>query len=216
MKKKLKIAIDSPAASGAGTQSKMISNYYNLFHLDTGKLYRYIAKIYINNNSKINYSLFKNKIHKMKLKELNDENLLLNKYSVAASILAKDKKIRKIVYRTQKVLAYNPPKKFKGSCLDGRDITYNIIPDADVKLYLTASLKIRSIRRYKELRKFNNKLKFIEVYNAIKLRDYNDKNRKIAPLKKTKDAIVINTSKLTKNECFKKIKKIIDIKLKKF
>ena len=216
MKKKLKIAIDSPAASGAGTQSKMISNYYNLFHLDTGKLYRYIAKIYINNNSKINYSLFKNKIHKMKLKELNDENLLLNKYSVAASILAKDKKIRKIVYRTQKVLAYNPPKKFKGSCLDGRDITYNIIPDADVKLYLTASLKIRSIRRYKELRKFNNKLKFIEVYNAIKLRDYNDKNRKIAPLKKTKDTIVINTSKLTKNECFKKIKKIIDIKLKKF
>ena len=74
----------------------------------------------------------------------------------------------------------------------------------------------RSIRRYKELRKFNNKLKFIEVYNAIKLRDYNDKNRKIAPLKKTKDTIVINTSKLTKNECFKKIKKIIDIKLKKF
>ena len=109
--------------------------------------------------------------------------------------------------------AYNPPKKYNGSCLDGRDITYNIIPDADLKFYITADIKTRALRRFKELKKLNKNVKFQEVLKSIKKRDKNDINRKIAPLKKTKDSLLINTTNLNKRACFLKLKKIIDRKL---
>jgi cytidylate kinase len=130
-----------------------------------------------------------------------------------ASIISKIKKIRILVHSFQLNFAYNPPKKFKGSCLDGRDITYNIVPDADFKFYITANLKTRALRRYKELKKLNKKISFNEVLKSIKKRDKSDFNRKISPLKKTKDSLLINTTNLTKRSCFLKIKKIIDKKL---
>ena len=110
-------------------------------------------------------------------------------------------------------LAYNPPKKFRGSCLDGRDITYKIIPDADFKFYITANIKTRALRRYKELKRLKKKITFNEVLKSIKKRDKSDFNRKISPLKKTKDSLLINTTNLTKRSCFLKIKKIIDRKI---
>ena len=130
-----------------------------------------------------------------------------------ASIIAKKKSIRKIVHNFQVNLAYNPPKKYNGSCLDGRDITYNIVPDADLKFYITANLKTRASRRFKELKKLNKDVNFKEVLKSMKKRDKNDINRKIAPLKKTKDSLLINTTNLNKRACFLKIKKIIDRKL---
>ena len=111
--------------------------------------------------------------------------------------------------------AYNPPKKYKGSCLDGRDITYKIIPDADFKFYVTANIKTRALRRFKELKRLNKKISYNEVLKSIKNRDKNDLNRKISPLKKTKDSLLINTTNLTKRACFLKIKKIIDKKILK-
>jgi cytidylate kinase len=110
----------------------------------------------------------------------------------------------------QKKIAYNPPKGFNGSCLDGRDITYKIIPDADFKFFLTANINIRAKRRYKELKRINKKIKFSDVLESIKKRDKNDFQRKVSPLKKTKDAILIDTTNLTIKSCFLKIKKIID------
>ena len=130
-----------------------------------------------------------------------------------ASIIAKDKKIRKLVHSFQLKCAYNPPKKYKGSCLDGRDICSVIIPDADIKLFITANLKTRATRRFKELKAKNSDLSFKEVMKSIKKRDKNDKNRKISPLKKTKDSILINTTNLSIRRCFLKIKKIIDRKI---
>ena len=131
-----------------------------------------------------------------------------------ASIISKFKNIRKIVHAFQLNFAYNPPKKFYGSCLDGRDITYKIIPDADFKFYITANIKIRAKRRYLELKKLKKKTSYPEVLKSIKIRDKNDKTRKISPLKKTKDSILINTTNLSKRACFLKIKKIMDKKLK--
>ena len=151
----LKIAIDSPAAAGAGTLAKAISKQYNLFYLDTGKIYRMIAYL------------------KLKF-----------------------------------------PKKYKGSVLDGRNIISEIVPDADVKFFITASLKVRAIRRYKELKAKNNKISYQEVLKSIKKRDKSDYNRKISPLKKTKDSVLINTTNLSKRACFLKIKKIIDRKIR--
>ena len=213
-KKKIKVAIDSPAAAGAGTQAKLISKHYNLFYLDTGKIYRLIANIKITQPKKYNLLLIKKRMKKLKMKDLQNKKLLSDEIGTMASVISKNKNVRKLVHDFQIKSAYNPPKKYKGSCLDGRDITYKIIPDAEFKFFITASPKTRALRRYKELKTFNKKISLNEVLKSIKKRDKSDYNRKISPLKKTQDSILINTTNLTKRSCFLKIKQIIDKKLK--
>ena len=213
LKKNIKVAIDSPAAAGAGTQAKLISKHYNLYYLDTGKIYRLIGLIKIKKKNKFNYSYIKNKMKNLKINDLQKKNLLSDAVGVAASIVARDKKIRKIVHNFQIKCAYNPPKKYNGSCLDGRDITYKIIPDADFKFFITANVKTRAKRRYLELKKLKSNIAFKEVLKSIKKRDKSDYNRKISPLTK-KYSILINSENLTKKACFLKIKKIMDTKLK--
>ena len=214
IKKKIKIAIDSPAAAGAGTVAKKISKYFNLLYLDTGKIYRILAFLKLKNEKNFNYSVIKKKMKKLKIIHLSNKKLLNDKIGVIASEIAKDKKIRKLVHNFQIKCAYNFPKQINGSCLDGRDITYKIVPDAEFKFFITANIKTRAIRRYKELKKLGKKISYKEVLKSIKKRDNNDYNRRISPLKKTKDSILINTSNLTKSACFLKIKQIIDRKLK--
>ena len=209
----LKIAIDSPAAAGAGTQAKLISKHYKLLQLDTGRVYRYLANIKIIEPKKYNYRYLKNRIKKLKVKDLENKKLLSDKVATVASQIAKKRNIRKLVHSFQLKCAYNPPKKYKGSCLDGRDIWSVIVPDADIKLFITANLKTRAIRRYKELKLKNNKISINEVLKSIKKRDKSDINRKISPLKKTDDSILINTTNLSIRRCFLKIKKIIDRKI---
>ena len=212
-KKKIKIAIDSPAAAGAGTQAKLISKHYNLFFLDTGKIYRLLGFYKIKNSKKFNYSYIKRKIKNLKMNDLKKKNLLSNKVGMAASIVAKDKQIRNLVHNFQIKCAYHPPKKYNGSCLDGRDITYKIIPNAEFKFFISANIATRAKRRFLELKRLNQKIHYNEVLKSIKKRDKSDYNRKISPLKKTKDSILINTTNLSKRACFLKIKKIIDKKL---
>ena len=214
LNQKIKVAIDSPAAAGAGTQAKLISKYYNLFYLDTGKIYRLIANIKLTQPKKYSHSLIKKKIKKLNMKDLQNKKLLSDEVGTMASIIARDKTIRNLVHSFQINSAYNAPKKYRGSCLDGRDITYKIIPDADFKFFITANAKTRALRRYKELKGLNKKISFNEVLKSIKKRDKSDYNRKISPLKKTRDSILINTTNLTKRACFLKIKKIMDRKLK--
>ena len=208
----IKIAIDSPAAAGAGTLAKAISNHYNLYYLDTGKIYRFVAYIKLKFPNKFNYNYLKSKIKSLSSKDLSNKMLLSDKVGTEASIISKNQKIRKMVHSFQINFAYNPPKKYEGSCLDGRDITYKIVPDADFKFFITANLKTRALRRYRELRKFKKKITYNEVIKSIKKRDKSDYNRKISPLKKTKDSLLINTTNLNKRACFLKIKKIIDRK----
>ena len=209
----LKVSIDSPAAAGAGTQAKLIAKHYNLLHLDTGRVYRYVANIKITEPSKYNYKYIKKKIDKLKMKDLQNKKLLSDKVATVASIIAKDKKIRKLVHTFQLECAYNPPKKYNGSCLDGRDIGSVVVKSANVKFYITANVKVRAMRRYKELKAKNKEITYKEVLKSIKKRDKSDKNRKISPLKKTKEMYFINTSYLSISTCFMKIKKIIDRKI---
>ena len=208
------VAIDSPAAAGAGTQSKLIAKHYNLFYLDTGKIYRYIGKLKLDNPKKFSYSLIINKINSLKLIKLKNINLLSDKVATSASVIAKDKKIRNIVHQFQQRCAYAPPLKYKGSILDGRDITSVQVKDAMFKFFITASLKIRANRRYKELKALKKNISIKEVIKSLKNRDKSDRERKHGPLKKTKDSILINTTKLSKKACFMKIKGIMDRKLK--
>ncbi len=209
----LKITIDSPAAAGAGTQAKLIGKYYNLMVLDTGRCYRYVAYIKITEPLKYNYKYIKKKIDKLKMKDLQNKKLSSDKVATVASIIAKDKKIRKLVHDFQVKCAYNPPRKYAGSCLDGRDIGSVVVKDANVKFYITANVKVRAMRRYKELKSKNKKITYKEVLKSIKKRDKSDKNRKISPLKKTKDMVLLNSSSESISSCFEKIKKIIDRKI---
>ena len=206
----LKIAIDSPAAAGAGTLAKSISKHYNLLYLDTGKAYRLIAWYKLKYPNQFNFKFIKKKIKNLKIATLNNKKLLSDDVGTEASIIAKNKNIRKLIHSFQINFAYNPPKKYNGSCLDGRDITYNIVPDADFKFFITANLETRALRRYKELKDLKKSTNYNEVLKSIKNRDKNDYNRSISPLKKTKDSLLINTTKLSKRACFLKIKKIID------
>ena len=210
----IKIAIDSPAAAGAGTLAKSISKHYNLFYLDTGKIYRFMAYLKLKFPDKFNLKFLRTKIKNLKIKDLSNKSLLIDEVGNEAAIISKNKKIRKLVHSFQLNFAYNPPKKYDGSCLDGRDITYNIVPDADFKFYITANLKTRALRRYKELKLIKKNISYKEVLKSIKNRDKSDFSRKISPLKKTKDSLLINTTNLTKRSCFLKIKKIIDRNLK--
>ena len=209
----IKIAIDSPAAAGAGTQAKLISKHYNLLQLDTGLVYRYVANMKIINPSRFNYDNIKRKIERLRIKDLENNKLLTDNVATVASNIAKDKKIRKLVHSFQLKCAYNPPKKYKGSCLDGRDICSVIVPDADIKLFITANIKTRAMRRFRELKAQNNEISYQDVLKSIKKRDKSDIKRKISPLKKTNDSILLNTSNLSIRRCFLKIKKIIDKKI---
>ena len=133
----MKIAIDFSCLvfNELGTQSKLLSEHYNLFYLDTGKFYRILAYNKLKQPNKFNISNIKKQIRKIKLRDLNHKKLLSNEVGIEASKISKNKTIRKLVDLVQKKYAYKPPKKYKGSCLDGRDITYKILPDADFKFF---------------------------------------------------------------------------------
>ena len=207
------VAIDSPAAAGAGTQAKLISEHFKLFYLDTGKIYRYIGLLKLKNHSSFSYAMIRKKIKNINLSLLKNKNLLSTEVALSASKIAKDKKIRAIVHKFQQKCAYQPPKKYKGSVLDGRDIITVQLKDAMFKFYITANLKVRAKRRFIEYKSLNKKISFEEVLKSLRIRDKSDKERKYGPLKKTKDSILINTTKLSKKSCFKKIKAIMDKKL---
>ena len=209
----LQIAIDSPAAAGAGTQAKLISKYYNLLYLDSGKIYRLLAYLKIKNPKKFSYSFISKKMKALKMSDLQSKKLLSNEVGTMASVIAKDIKVRKLAHNFQMECAYNPSKKYKGSIIDGRDIPYNIMPDADFKFFITASAKTRALRRYKELKGLNKKISLNEVLKSIKKRDKSDYNRKVSPLKRTEDQYLISSENESKRSCFLKIKQIIEKKL---
>ncbi len=206
------VAIDSPAAAGAGTQAMLISKHYNLFYLDTGKIYRYIGYLKLK-YKKFSYNFVKKKIDNLKLSYLKNKNLLSNDVAISASSIARDKKIRDIVHQFQQKCAYDPPKKYNGSILDGRDIITIQVKDAMFKFFITANLQIRAKRRFNEYRELNKEITYKEVLKSLRIRDKSDRERRFGPLKKTKDSILINTTKLSKKACFLKIKAIMDKKL---
>lgn len=158
--------------------------------------------------------MVKKEIKSLEIKNLLNKNLLSDEVAIMASKIAKDKKIRKIVHNFQTQCAYNPPLKYDGSILDGRDITSVIMKKSMFKFYITASIKTRAARRFKEYKQLNKKLSYKQVLSSLKKRDFSDKNRKYGKLKKTSDSILLNTDKLSITSCFEKIKQIMDRKIK--
>ncbi len=212
----IRIAIDATAGSGSTSLALKLAKHYNLRYLDTGKVYRWCALQLIKKNPKNKIKFLKKRIKNLKLKELQNKELVDDKVARLTSIISSDIMLRRTVYSFQKRIAYNIPKKYKGSVLNGRDITHNIVPDANFKFYITANILERSKRRYKELKKLNKNVKLQNIVKSLKKRDHSDKNRsrKQGRLVKTKDSLLINTTRLSIKECFQKVKNIIDRKLK--
>ena len=170
-----------------------------------------LNKVAIELNRKI---INKKKIKNIKIKDLNNKTLLSDKVATSAAMIARNKKIRKIVHKFQQKCAYCPPLRYAGSILDGRDIITIQVKDAMFKFFITANLETRAKRRFKEYKALKKKVSFEEVLKSLKNRDKSDRQRKYGPLKKTKDSILINTTKLSRKRCFEKIKAIMDRKLK--
>ena len=191
-----KIAADGSSASGKTTGSKLIANKYKMSFLSSGKLYRYCALKTLQNRS--NYSIvFINKIAKsITLKKLNNKKLYNPEVAELSSIISKKRFVRKALKSFQK----NFIKKSRLVIVEGRDIGSKIMPNADLKLFFTCSMKEKAKRRLKEFQKLNKKISLNEVKKALIQRDKEDTRRKISPLIMTKNAVLVDTTKLTIKE----------------
>ena len=186
------IAIDGGAASGKSTGSKIISKAFKFKLLTSGELYRYVAYRIIKDKKKIsNKNYLKNITKNITIKKLKNKKLYDPKVSSYVSTIAKIKFIRNLLKGFQKKFSKN--KKF---IIEGRDIASKILPDADLKLFFTCSIKEKARRRFKEFKKLNKKMTLKEVEKALKRRDFMDKNRKESPLLFVKGAVLVDTTKI--------------------
>jgi cytidylate kinase len=209
--KKPVIAIDGTAGSGKGTLAKKIAKVLNFDHLDTGLLYRILAYEFLKLNKdlkmlkevNINLNIF---IDKKKIKLMNLRSEEITKIS---SEIAKLKFVRQKLISLQRKFANNPPSGI-GSVIDGRDISSVITPNAEVKFYIDADVKIRAERRLSQLDLPGSC--YNEILKDLIKRDFQDKRRKISPLIKTTDSQLIDTSKISESEVL--IKAIEHIKKK--
>jgi len=201
------IAIDGPAASGKGTLGKRIAAYYGFAHLDTGKLYRAVARDTLalgKNPTDASAALIAAKA--LDLRTLADPFLIDGKLGEAASIVASHPAVRQALLAYQRAFARLKP----GAVLDGRDIGTVICPDADVKLFVTAVPEERARRRYRELREAGNGISEAEVLADIRRRDERDKNRATAPLAQAQDAVLLDTTNLDIDAAFKAAIDLVD------
>ena len=199
------IAVDGSSASGKSTGSKYISKTFGFKLLSSGKLYRYMAYKIIQNKYNFNSNFTKKIAKKIATNKLNKRNLYSPNVTDLASIIAKKKYIRTQLKKFQ----IDFIKKNSKVIVEGRDIASKIMPNADLKIFFKCSLDEKAKRRLKEFKKLNNKIKLKEVKKALKLRDFNDKNRKESPLLFTKGAVLVDTTNLNLNQMNLKLKKLV-------
>ena len=210
MNKKIKISCDGGGATGKSTGAKMIAKKYNLKFLSSGLLYRYAGFLLIKHNPKNQVTFLKQKFKNLNYKKIDKINLHTPEISIKTSEIAKINKIRKILKSFQKKFAV----KFKNCCIEGRDISTKILPDSDVKFFFKCKLNIAAKRRYKELKKKNNRIKFKDVKKALRIRNKHDIQRRFSPLLKHRDAIEIDTGKLNKRAMLIKMTKHVEKMIK--
>ena len=203
---KLIIACDGESASGKSTAAKLISKKYSLLLINSGLIYRYISMLTIKHKPKNLIPFLNQKFKKISYKTIAKQNLHSEEKSNHVAILAKDKKIRKIVNKFQNKII----KRNKRICVEGRDIASKILaknPKYDLAFYFKCDLNIASYRRWLDIKK---KVPLAEVKKSLNKRTQMDKKRKNSPLKKVKDAILIRTDKLNKKQVLSKMSKYIE------
>ena len=208
--KSFQISCDGGAATGKSTGAKLIANKYKLKFLSSGLLYRYAAFIILKNRPKNRIKYLKIKFKNLNLKNLNSVSLQTPKVSEFSAEIAKIKKIRQILKKYQ----INFSNRYKNCCIEGRDISTNILPRSDVKFFFKCNLNLAARRRYKELKKINPKIDLKGVKKALRVRNSLDKKRKNSPLLKHRDSVVIDTGKLDKQAMLVKMCKTVEKILK--
>lgn len=209
--KPFSIAIDGPAGSGKSTVARLLAKKLNLVYLDTGAMYRAIAWRASSEQVDVMDELAVANVAESTDFQIDPTGLLINgehvdeslrtpQISRLASEIAKHPKVRKILVSKQQALA-----KKHSIVMDGRDIGTVVLPDAEVKIFLNASIEERALRRYRELKQKGYSCDFDQLREEIRLRDKNDQSRSVSPLKKAEDAILIDTTHLTIEEVLEQI-----------
>ena len=202
----LVISCDGGAASGKTTGAKLISKKYNLKFLSSGLLYRYVAYLLLKTKTKNKMFFLRNKFKNLDYTKLNKINLHTPEISEYSAVIAKNKDIRKILKNYQIKFS----KKFKNCCIEGRDISTKILPNSDLKFYFVCNINTAALRRYRELKKTLKKIKLKDVKQALRKRNKLDKQRKISPLLKHRNSIIVNSQKLNKKQMVEKMSKHIE------
>lgn len=216
----INIAIDGPAGAGKSTIAKMVSAEMGYIYVDTGALYRTVA-LYITENGiadeKIEESLggadaslkFIDGVQRVFLGDRDVSDLIRTpEISMAASRTSAIPAVRAYLFELQKKIA-----RENNVIMDGRDIGTVVLPDADVKIFLTASAEERANRRFKELSEKPDCPPYEEILRDIIQRDYQDMNRETAPLKQAEDAVLVDTTELTLEQSAQRIAEIIREKI---
>ncbi|MGI9380410.1 MAG: (d)CMP kinase [Methyloligellaceae bacterium] len=201
------IAIDGPAASGKGTIARRIAENYGFHYLDTGLLYRAVAFELIRNGENVEDTEAAERIAgRLSSDILDDPGLRDPGVGEAASIVASMASVRNLLLNYQQEFSRQPP----GAVLDGRDIATVVCPGADVKLFITATLEERARRRHLQLAQSNPDLTYPQVFELLEKRDLRDTSRAIAPLEKSGDAHLLETTNLSIEAVYKAAVEIID------
>ena len=206
------IAIDGTNSSGKGTLAKRLAKHFGLPHMDTGLLYRAVALAAMN----AGISLADEKAcaavaAEIDLKDYDESELRAAGVGNGASVVATLGAVRRELLDVQRKFA----RKKGGAVLDGRDIGTVIAPDADVKLWVDASVEERARRRFIEFSSRAEKVTQAEVLTQLKERDARDAGRKDAPMKPADDAVWIDTTRMTPDECLAKAIEIVEAKREK-
>ena len=204
--KMLRITFDGGAATGKSTGAKLIARKFKLSYLSSGLLYRYAGYIILKKNPKNKINFLKREFRNINYKKLSHFNLHSPKISEYSATIAKISQVRNILKRYQK----NYIKKNKRCALEGRDASTKILPSSDLKFFFICNLDIAAKRRFNELKKTAKNINFKDVKSAIYKRNLMDKNRKISPLQKHPDAVVVNTGKLNKQAMLTKMTKYVE------
>jgi CMP/dCMP kinase len=199
------IAIDGPAASGKGTLSRRIAEAYGFAHLDTGSLYRAVGVAVLKaGGDPADDGAAEAAARALTPADgiLADPELRSDRAADAASKVAAKPAVRAALLDFQRSFAAQPPGEALGAVLDGRDVGTVVCPDAEVKLFVTASVEVRAERRLLELRQRGIPAIWTDVLEDMKARDARDSQRAVAPLRPAADAIVIDTSTLDPDAAF--------------
>lgn len=205
------IAIDGPAAAGKGTLARKLSNHYGFAYLDTGSLYRAVGQAVRDQGlDPSNAEAALKAAQTLDVSKIDERAIRTREAGEAASVVAVMQPVRDAILQFQRDFASNPPGDLAGAVLDGRDIGTVVCPQADVKIYVTASPEIRAHRRWLELKTSGSDVSEAQVLEDTRERDRRDSGRATSPMRPAEDAHLLDTTNLSIEAAFGEAVRIID------